>query len=322
MSDFNPPPLLRNPHAQTLIASTLPRRLPLRWRTRELRGAARDVLLECSDGVRLHGFYNPHPAPEQGLAILLHGWEGSGDSAYLLSNAQTLYDAGYSVFRLHLRDHGPSHALNRELYHSARLREILDAVAQVQQLFPHARTVMAGHSLGGNFTLRVAAQAHKEGIALDQVVAICPVLDPAHTMRRLMEGSFIYHQYFLHRWKRSLTLKLQHFPDLGYGESLLGLRSLDAMNEFFVPRYTDFGDVESYFAAYALTGDTLADLQVPTHIILSQDDPMIPSVDLARLASTPALQVETPAHGGHCGFLANWRMHGWIDQRLLELLSV
>ncbi len=321
MPEFNPPPLLRNPHSQTLIASTAPRRVPLLWRTRALRAAARDTVLDCGDGVRLHGLYNPHPAPVKGLAVLIHGWEGSGDSAYLLSNAQALFDAGYSVFRLHLRDHGPSHALNRELYHSARLQEILDAVQEIQRRFPHERTVLAGHSLGGNFSLRVAANATRAGIRLDRVVAICPVLDPAHTMRRLMEGSFIYHQYFLRKWKQSLRTKLQHFPELGYGNDLLGLRTLDAMNAFFVPRYTDFEDVGTYFDAYAVTGEAMANLDVPTHIILSQDDPMIPSADLARVARTPALTIETPQHGGHCGFLASWRLDGWIDQRLLELLQ-
>jgi len=321
MPDFNPPALLRNPHAQTLVASTLPRRLPLLLRTRALRQASRAVILECSGGVRLHGLYNPHPAPEQGLAILLHGWEGCADSAYLLSNADTLYRAGFSVFRLHLRDHGPSHALNRELYHSARLREILDGVAQVQQRFPHQRLFLAGHSLGGNFALRVAADAPRAGIALDRVVAVCPVLDPAHTMQRLMRGSFIYHRYFVDRWKRSLRTKLHHFPDLGYGDSLLGLDTLEAMNAFFVPRYTEYADVDSYYAAYALTGERMAHLEVPSHLILSQDDPIIPIEDLARVARTPALTLETPRHGGHCGFIANWRLDGWIDRRLLELLA-
>ncbi len=319
MSGFTPPALLRNPHAQTLLASTAPRRLPLLWRTRHFRAQTREEVLECGDGVRLHGYFNPQPA--QKLAILLHGWEGSGNSPYLLSNAQTLFAAGFSVFRLHLRDHGPSHALNRELYHSARLQEIVDAVGEIQRRFPHERTFLAGHSLGGNFALRVAAQATAAGLALEKVVTICPVLEPSHTMRRLMEGSFIYHNYFLNRWKKSLRLKLQYFPELGYGRDLLGLNSLESMNDYFVPRFTEFEDVSSYFDAYAVTGATLAGLETPTHIVLSQDDPMIPACDLPRLASSSALSIETPAHGGHCGFMHNWRLDGWIDQRLLQLMD-
>ncbi len=321
-SYFNPPPLLRNPHVQTLISSTPLRSWPLQRRTRRMRAEARDVILQCGDGIRLHGLYNPHPAPARGLAILLHGWEGSAESSYQLSNAQTLLEAGFDVFRLHLRDHGPSHALNPELYNSTRLQEVLDAVREVQRRYPHERNYLAGHSLGGNFSMRVVARAPQEGIALDRVVAVCPVLDPLRTMNELENGSQVYHKYFLRRWKRSLAIKLEHFPELGYGESLLNMRSLSEMNAYFVPHHTGFNDPESYYNAYALTGDTLAGLTVPSHIILSLDDPMIPADDLEKLAHSPALTVETPRYGGHCGFLKDWRLNGWIDERLLELLEV
>ena len=195
----------------------------------------------------------------------------------------------------------------------------MDAVAGVLKRYPHDKNFLAGHSLGGNFSLRLAARAHEQGIKLDKVVAVCPVLDPWHTMQALESGSQIYHKYFVHRWKRSLKIKLEHFPELGYGDSLLEMETLADMNAYFVPHYTGFDDPQSYYNAYALTGDTLANLSIPSHLILSQDDPMIPCEDLERIARTEALTIETPRHGGHCGFLMNWRLDGWIDQRLLEL---
>ena len=321
MTDFNPPPLLRNAHVQTLISSTPLRSWPLRRRTRQLQAEARDVILQCSDGIRLHGLYNPHPSPTRGLAILLHGWEGCAESSYQLSNALTLHQAGFDVFRLHLRDHGPSHALNPELYNSTRLREVVDAMVEVQRLYPHERNYLAGHSLGGNFSLRAAARAPEFGLRLDRVVAVCPVLDPWRTIIALENGSPIYHRYFVHRWKRSLKIKLEHFPELGYGDTLLEMQSLSDMNAYFVPNYTGFNDPRSYYEAYALTGDTLTGLSVPSNLILSQDDPMIPCDDLQRIARTDALTIETPRYGGHCGFLENWRMAGWIDRRLVELFN-
>ncbi|NCF18816.1 MAG: alpha/beta fold hydrolase [Haliea sp.] len=319
-SGFNPPRTLRNAHLQTLVSSSFLRKWPLRWKARHLARQAEDVILQCSDGIRLHGLYNPQPAPAQGLAILLHGWEGCAESSYQISTALTLQRAGFDVFRLHLRDHGPSHRLNPELFNSSRLQEVLDAVKEVQRLYPHDDYYLAGHSLGGNFALRIAARAPEESISLRQVVAVCPVLDPLRTMNELENGSQIYHQYFLRRWKRSLAIKLEHFPELGYGDSLLAMQSLGDMNAYFVPHHTGFSDPESYYNAYALTGDTLAGLSVPAHIILSQDDPMIPADDLEKLAASDSLTVETPHYGGHCGFLKDWRLRGWIDDRLLELL--
>jgi predicted alpha/beta-fold hydrolase len=320
-STFHPPLTLRNRHLQTLLSSTFLRKWPLQWRARALASEAQEVILQCSDGIRLHGLYNPHPEPTRGLAILLHGWEGCAESSYQVSTTLTLHKAGFDVFRLHLRDHGPSHSLNPELFNSARLQEVIDAVREVQRLYPHGETYMAGHSLGGNFALRVAARGPAEGIRLNRVIAVCPVLDPQRTMNALENGSQIYHRYFLHRWKRSLAIKLEHYPELGYGDSLLNMQSLSEMNAYFVPQHTGFDDPESYYNAYALTGDTLAELAVPAHIILSEDDPMIPADDLHKLAPSDCLTVETPRYGGHCGFLADWRLRGWIDGRLLELMS-
>ena len=80
--------------------------------------------------------------------MLLHGWEGSADSTYLLSLAQSLFAAGFEVVRLNLRDHGATHHLNRELFHSCRLPEVVGAVRALARKFPGhadgARRVFAG----------------------------------------------------------------------------------------------------------------------------------------------------------------------------------
>ncbi len=319
---FNPPLLLRNAHLQTLVSSTWPRKWFIALRARDLTRRAVDVVLECGDGIRLHGLYNGCPRDSRGLVILLHGWEGCAESSYQLSTARVLSEAGYDVFRLHLRDHGPSHHLNPELFNSTRLQEVLDAVGEVQRLYPRPKTFLAGHSLGGNFALRIAARAPAGNLHLDRVVAVCPVLDPLRTMDALENGSKIYHRYFVRRWKRSLKTKLAHYPELGYGDSLLAMQTLGEMNDYFVPNYTDFEDPVSYFNAYALTGDTLADLAVPSHLITSLDDPIIPADDLERIAGSDCLTIETTPHGGHCGFLMNWRLQGWIERRFLEIFEM
>ena len=61
-----------------------------------MRAASEEMLLECGDGVVLQAFH-ASPAkrgrePGKRLAVLLHGWEGSADSTYVLSASQTLYD--------------------------------------------------------------------------------------------------------------------------------------------------------------------------------------------------------------------------------------
>lgn len=318
---FAPPAWLKNPHVQSILTSVLPRRWFVARRARALLAASRDVLVDCGDGVRLLGHHAPCPRGRGELVVLLHGWEGSAESQYVLSLASLLHASGFDIFRLNLRDHGPTHHLNPELFHSCRIAEVVGAVARIVRDFPARRHVLVGYSLGGNFALRVAARAPAAGIALAQVVAVCPVLDPAHTLECLESGSPLYRNYFVLKWRRSLLRKKRAWPDLYDLDELLEQRDLTAMTDELVRRYSGYADIGSYLGGYALTGDALARLAVPCHLLTALDDPIIPAADLARVSPSAALTVETTPLGGHCGFLDSLGGPSWADRRILGLLG-
>lgn len=281
--------------------------------------AATDQLIDCGDGVVLKGEYSHHPR-QRGLVILLHGWLGSSQSLYLLSAGSALFAEGYSIFRLNLRDHGDTHSLNRELFHSARLQEVIHAVGEICRQFRHRHHFLVGFSLGGNFALRVARHSAETGIQLDKVVAICPVVSPGNTNDNLSR-SLLYQRYFVKRWRDSLLKKLRHFPELGFHRELRSLRKLNQMNDFFVPRYTPYAKVQDYLKAYAIDGNYLQSLKVPCTIIASQDDPIIEYRDFSLLAKNPLIELEITQLGGHCGYIKNARLESWIDDRLIALLN-
>ena len=318
---FEPPLGLRNPHLQSILASLLPRRLFVERRARELLAASRDVLVDCGEGVRLLGHHAARRDGNGELVLLLHGWEGSAESIYVQSCAAHLHARGFDIFRLNLRDHGPTHHLNPELFHSCRIAEVVGAVRAVQALHPSQRLSLVGYSLGGNFALRVAVRAPAAGIRLRQVIAVCPVLDPAHTLEQLEHGAWIYRNYFVLKWRRSLLKKRQAWPDLYDLDELLEERNLTAMTERLVLRYSGYPDLLSYLAGYAIVGPALAGLDVPSQIIAALDDPIIPAADLERLAAPPALAIETTARGGHCGFLESLAGESWADRRIAAILA-
>ncbi len=166
-SGFAPEGLLANRHVQTLLNSSGPRRMMTRHRTRQFSADGEQWILDGGDGVRLLGFYNPQTTSSpRGLVILLHGWEGSSESSYILATGKRLHVSGYAVFRLNLRDHGPSHHLNREIFHSCRLAEVVNAVADICNRINVGPAFMAGFSLGGNFVLRTGLKARDAGLAL------------------------------------------------------------------------------------------------------------------------------------------------------------
>lgn len=323
--DFAPSGWLANAHFQSIVPSLSLRRPLLAKRARDLLAASDTRIVECGDGVRLLGHYSSQAAvgkpAAKDLVILLHGWEGSADSVYVLSLGSHLFDLGHDIFRLNFRDHGPSHHLNEEIFHSCRLDEVVGAVRAIQRSVPDKRISIAGFSLGGNFALRVAAKAPHAGIKLERAAAVCPVLRPHTTMEVLEQGWWIYHQYFINKWKRSLRLKQKHFPKRHDFREALAQTTIRDMTRVLVRSFGEFNDLDSYLNGYAITGNTLAHLEVPSHILISLDDPIIPAHDLQHLASSPHLHVTTIPHGGHCGFMDSFNRESWADRQIGKIMS-
>lgn len=320
-ADFRPPRWLRNAHLQTVLGSSGMRH----WMGEHQLSAAGAVttahLLDGGNGVRLQGLHSAMPGVEsRGMALLLHGWEGSADSGYMRLTAAALLGAGFEVFRLNFRDHGGTHHLNAGLFHSNRIDEVVSATGDIARRFPLPPLVVGGYSLGGNFALRLALRAPAAGLSIARVAVICPLLDPSRTMDAMERGFSPYMRHFENRWRRSLQRKRELFPQqYHFDDHVLGLR-MRPLTRWMVERTTEYDSLESYFDGYSLGGDRLAQLQVPASILMAADDPVIPIDDFSRARMAPGVELEISRWGGHCGFLQNGRLDGfgerWLAQRL------
>jgi hypothetical protein len=302
---------LRNGHLQTVLGSVWPVSWLIRRRAARLLAGAEELLLDCGDQVQLQAFVtsanganganSAGSAPVRRVAVLLHGWEGSAEATYVLSLGSLLLSHGFDVVRLNLRDHGATHHLNREIFHSCRLAEVVGAIRALALRFADARLFLGGFSLGGNFMLRVAADARVPG-AVAGAVAVSPVLDPEVTLRALETGPALYRRSFLKRWSRSLQRKQRAWPGVHEFDPMLRLKNLRAMTAGLVATCTDFPNLAAYLEGYAITGERLATLHAPASVLLADDDPIVPAADLARLARSSQLTVVRSRYGGHCGF--------------------
>jgi predicted alpha/beta-fold hydrolase len=254
--------------------------------------------------------------------VLLHGWEGSADSYYVLSLGQALFNAGVAVVRLNLRDHGDTQHLNRGIFHSCRLDEVCGAVAALGKQHPDQALWLVGFSLGGNFMLRVAASQDPRLGPLAGVVAVSPVLHPDSAMRAMERGWQVYQRYFVHKWSRSLRRKQQLWPGELHLDDIFRFGDLRRMTAALVARHTTFPGMQQYLDGYAITGDRLSTLAAPATILSAEDDPIIPASDLARLAQHPLLQVVRQRHGGHMGFITSPLAPSWIDEFVLQRLGL
>ena len=306
-AEFRPPRSLRNAHLQSVLASSPLRRALVRRRRAEMVAAARSEVLECDGEVRLETWTSRHADPV-GTALLLHGWEGCVDSTYLLDVAGELYQAGYTTVRLNFRDHGDTHHLNRELFHSCRLDEVVSAAAKIAAANP-GPLVIAGFSLGGNFALRVALNLE---VPVAHTVAVSPVISPAAGLQAIESAPAFYEAYFMRKWRRSLHRKRKLYPDDFDWDHELDRRRLRELTAWLVERYTDFGHVDAYLDGYSIARDRLAGLRTPATIVAAADDPVIPVADFHELMLPPQVELVVTDHGGHCGFIEDWRLSSWI----------
>jgi hypothetical protein len=280
------------------------------------------LLLDCGDGVRLLAQHTPAIAVgPAGAVVMLHGWEGDANALYMRSLARRLLASGFAILRLNLRDHGGSQALNAGLFHSCLLPEIVGAVRAAQQLFGALPLHLAGFSLGGNFMLRVAADAPQAGLAIASVVAISPVLEPRATLDAIESGPAVYRRYFVRKWSTSLRAKQRAWPQLYQFGDLERYASLRQMTADLVDRHTAFDTLEQYLDGYSITGQRLAGLAVPATIITAADDPIVPVADLKRLAAAATLRAVVTARGGHCGFLTGVLGDTWAENAVLAHLA-
>lgn len=286
-----------------------------------MEACAEMMELTSRDGVRLTGAYSEALNPS-GLVIFLHGWEGSINSTYVGSCGRFLFDKGLSVFRLNFRDHGDTHHLNEEPFHSARLLEVQDCVRQAAELAGDLPVYLIGFSLGGNFALRIAANV--EGIDipnLAHILAVSPVIDPL-AASPLIDKHPLIRRYFHKKWTTSLTKKQAAFPDLYNFAGMADMKLVMELSEKFIPMVTEFTDASEYFMSYRVPIDRLKNCAIPITVISAQDDAVIPAEQCAGLEALENVRLVLTRWGGHNGFFESLRGPTYYDRIIADTLGL
>ncbi len=251
--------------------------------------------------VEVEGRYRPNQSGDKSsdtLVILVHGLGGHADSAYMVDAALAVEAAGHSCLRLCLRGAAGS---GEDFYHAGLTDDLLAALDHPD--FAHYdNLVVVGFSLGGHVALRTAVEGAND--RLRAVAAICPPLDLAAGQAWLdAPPRKIYREYIL----RELRAMYREVAERGRAPTPMArvalvrtLREWDALT--VVPRF-GFDDVDDYYQSMSV-GPQLADSSVPTLLVVSRHDPMIPSESIEPLVSSELanLQMCWADTGGHVFF--------------------
>ncbi|MEJ2116101.1 MAG: alpha/beta fold hydrolase, partial [Gammaproteobacteria bacterium] len=245
--------MYRNGHLNTIAASSLLRKAYTQRVSHRLRKQSDSRILSLPGDIQLQGLLTTHNSNEQKpLVMILHGWLGCANSLYLLPLASRLYEQGFNIFRLNFRDHGNTQHLNKELFHSCRLGEVLDATQAIQEQIPHSKFYIIGYSLGGNFALRIGANAKNKNLKIDKIISVCPVMNAANALEETKSMLKIYTKYYLRRWKNMLNIKHKLFPENYDLKTINQQKSLTSMTEHLLLHYTEYDSLNSYLQGYSI----------------------------------------------------------------------
>ena len=315
---FIPPFYLRNPMLQTVLSSSMLRTL---GRNPMIQNSAEHII-DAGKGVRLHGYFSrQNNVSSKGLVLLLHGWEGSANSAYIQSTGKYLFDNGYDVFRLNFRDHGESHHLNQGLFLGTLIDEAFAAVKKIAGMAEGRPFYVTGFSMGANFAIRIALKNGKSAVGnLKHVISINPPLDPMKSTVNIDRKNLI-RSYFIKKWKRSLALKQSLYPGVYDFGDILKMNSCMEMTDVLVRRYTEYEGAEDYFSHYNLKKGYLNKIKTGLTIIMAEDDPVISIEDFYDTEMNENVNLILHKYGGHCGYIEGIGLRSWYQKKLIEIFN-
>ncbi len=146
-----------------------------------------DLWLESFDGLRLHAFYLPAPAPSRKLVIIHHGFTSKAmDNA---THAKFFHEMGYEVLLLDLRAHGGSDGEYVGFGILDRF-DTLEWVKYVRKRFgTDIRIVLHGTSMGGA-TVLMALGLPEIQETVSAVIADCGYTSPSDIFSYVIQKNY------------------------------------------------------------------------------------------------------------------------------------
>ena len=308
-------PLFRNPHLLTIAGNLWRRKVDERrfpGTRKEYRTDERNTVVAFE--------HQPLEKP-RGQILFLHGLEGCADAGYIASLSDAALRRGFGAHRLNLRGCGGTEDLCETTYHSGLTSDARFVAERIRErnLGP---VFLAGFSLGGNVALKLAGELGQNEL-LAGVCAVCTPIDLAACVHALEKRSNVFYaRRFLNRLRGRVSRKSKLLPHLYDPSGLDQVKSIWEFDDKVTARLYGFGTAANYYATQS-AARYLDAIRVPTLLICSKDDPLVPIeiYDHPAFGRNPALQLLATEHGGHLGFISRRRPRFWLDSVVLDWME-
>lgn len=316
--EFEPHPLIRSAHAQTIIARYVP------GKARSLPSVYTE--LDAGDGDRLSVLESTPEGWIAGSPVVLtvHGLAGCARSPYVVRVGARLFAMGIRIVRMNLRGAGSGFGSARGIYHAGRTEDLRRVAEWAAGRAPGSPLALLGFSLGGNLVLKLAAEATDRPLGgLSAVVAANPPIDLAACCRKIQRTeNRIYDRNFVKMLRAEVKRLHEVFPDLGPVDLPERLSLFDFDDAYTAPR-NGFAGAADYYARSSV-GPLIPKIAVPGLVVHAADDPFIAVESFHQVEFPPRLALELIPCGGHLGYLSRSCWQGdrrWLDARLATWLA-
>lgn len=309
---FQPLPLLRHPHAQTIAGNVL--RSRIRVPTRRER-------LETPDGdfLDLDWALGPRRGP---LVLLVHGLAGSSGSGFVQSTLRALGDLPVRPVAMNFR--GCSGTPNRMpvLYHSGKSDDLGHVVDRLLAEPGDDPILLVGFSMGGNVVLKWlgeqgSAVPSRVQAALAMSVPYHLGLCGQHLERTPL--SRLYRWLLVRRLKERVLDLLERFPGPVDPDRVRRVRTFEEFDEHVTAPLYGFAGARDYWDRCSARF-YLDRIRCHTLLVGALDDPFMPGDELPGIGDHPWLRAEFTPHGGHLGFVGPG-LFLWAEARVRQFVG-
>lgn len=247
---------------------------------------------------------------------LFHGLEGSSQRFYIVELMKVLLQKGFSAIAVNFRSCGSKLNKQPRFYHSGETGDYATVFNWIRETYPKQKMGAVGFSLGGN-ALLVSLAEEECNHPVDAAAAVSVPYD-LYMGSKLLSHGFrrIYEYRFLRTMRKKLEQKRATYPDM---PKFTGSTLFEYDDQVTAPLHGFKGAVDYY--EQCSSRKVIPDIQTPTLLIHSQEDPMCPveAMPMGEIYENTFTDYIITDRGGHVGF---WSIpQGWLNNVIGNYLA-